>query len=171
MTGSLRRLCDTAVSSRCDAFYTDDGRGRRGASMNLAQAACVHARRRTGPPIPFPALVGTVTNYGSAARRIRIANWNKSNFTEPCKIYARSISIPPFEENFWYLGRNIVETIIRASTRISLIRVRMYENIHIEASKLIWNSINILGSVTFATFDERNGVIAKITIRRLLDKE
>lgn len=125
MTGSLRRLCDTAVSSRCDAFYTDDGRGRRGASMNLAQAACVHARRRTGPPIPFPALVGTVTNYGSAARRIRIANWNKSNFTEPCKIYARSISIPPFEENFWYLGRSIVETIIRASTRISLIRVRM----------------------------------------------
>lgn len=65
---------------------------------------------------------------------------------------------------FWYLGRSIVETIIRASTRISLIRVRM-------ASKLIWNSINILGSVTFATFDERNGVIAKITIRRLLDKE
>lgn len=68
--------------------------------MNLAQAACVHARRRTGPPIPFPALVGTMTNCGSAARRIRIANWNKSNFTEPCKIYARSISIPPFEENF-----------------------------------------------------------------------
>lgn len=47
----------------------------------------------------------------------------------------------------------------------------MYENIHIEASKLIWNSFNILDSVTFATFDERNGVIAKITIRRLLDKE
>lgn len=105
MTGSLRRLCDTAVSSRCDAFYTDDGRGRRGASMNLAQAACVHARRRTGPPIPFPALVGTVTNCGSAARRIRIANWNKSNFTEPCKIYARSISIPPFEENDLLISR------------------------------------------------------------------
>lgn len=105
MTGSLRRLCDTAVSSRCDAFYTDDGRGRRGASMNLAQAACVHARRRTGPPIPFPALVGTMTNCGSAARRIRIANWNKSNFTEPCKIYARSISIPPFEENDLLISR------------------------------------------------------------------
>lgn len=73
--------------------------------MNLAQAACVHARRRTGPPIPFPALVGTVTNCGSAARRIRIANWNKSNFTEPCKIYARSISIPPFEENDLLISR------------------------------------------------------------------
>lgn len=143
--------------------------------MNLAQAACVHARRRTGPPIPFPALVGTVTNYGSAARRIRIANWNKSNFTEPCKIYARSISIPPFEENDLLISRKEYSrndyTCIDPDFAYSSKDVSMYENIHIEASKLIWNSINILDSVTFATFDERNGVIAKITIRRLLDKE